>query len=205
MLTINVSRAIAMAYHFQSPFAGQACLAILDLPLAAVTWLAVISFVALQTHAAVTCTPKYYTLTSCGPASVSGGSVDYYCECQGSNDNSSAVMFDYEFATNPGEAYIVYRTITTNSTTVNYNISYTLNGKQAFWEGENAASLDAMAEVDIVRSQMDAYFISADNASATMRFGYFSCATDATQVTPQSILPGSNPVQVCMGGLETLL
>ena len=138
----------------------------------------------------------------CASGNILGTSVDYSCECMGNNTNASAVVWKLGFSDNPGNTYVVYRTITTTNTAVNYNISYFNSSQQAFWHGEDVTSLDAMVVLDNIYIELDANYLSSDsNASAWFRFGYVACGILTTSQTPlvkinSNVVAGPNTVQV---------
>ena len=142
------------------------------------------------------------TNDKCASGTVQGMSVDYSRACMGDNTNTSAIVWSCGFSSNPGDTYVVYRTITTTNTVVTYNISYFDAGRQIFWRGENVTSLDAMVVLDNINIQLDANYLGSDsNASALFRFGYVACGIRTTSQTPlvnvnSVIVAGPNTVQV---------
>jgi hypothetical protein len=141
----------------------------------------------------------------CAGGTVSGGSgasIDYSCKCSGNNTNASAVAWSWGFETNPGDTYVVYRTITTNQTAIDYDVSYFNNSRQEFWRGQEVESLDIMVALDNINMQLDANYVSnASSASAVFRFGFFGCGIHTTSQTPLVNIPsviseGDNAIQV---------
>eukprot|EP00730_Choanoeca_flexa_P019808 TRINITY_DN9684_c0_g1_i1.p1 TRINITY_DN9684_c0_g1~~TRINITY_DN9684_c0_g1_i1.p1 ORF type:complete len:403 (+),score=68.41 TRINITY_DN9684_c0_g1_i1:41-1249(+) len=144
-----------------------------------------------------------YNQQYCTPgASTLGGSVDLSCNCTGANTNSSYTVWQHDFENNPGDSYIVYRTISTVNALVTYNISYFNQSRQRFWAAVNITELDKMVPLDSIMVDVSGTYLSSTNDSfAELRFGYIACGVSTTSGGPIAHLPssineGNNTIQV---------